>query len=73
MKNSFPTLGVIGGGEHARMFVAPSAALGVDLLIYASDLNDSAAQICKHEIGSYKDLDSIRKFAKKCDVITFAV
>ena len=72
MKNSFPTLGVIGGGEHARMFVAPSAALGVDLLIYASDLNDSAAQICKHEIGSYKDLDSIRKFAKKCDVITFA-
>ena len=72
MKNSFPTLGVIGGGEHARMFVAPSAALGIDLLIYASDPNDSAAQICKHEIGSYKDLDSIREFAKKCDVVTFA-
>ena len=67
MKNSFPTLGVIGGGELARMFVAPAAALGVDLLIYASDPNDSAAQICNHEIGSYKDLDAIRKFAKKCD------
>ena len=72
MKNSFPTLGVIGGGQHARMFVAPSASLGLDLLIYASDPNDSAAQICKHEIGSYKDLDSIREFAKKCDLITFA-
>ena len=72
MKNSFPTLGVIGGGQHARMFVAPSSALGVDLLIYASDPNDSAAQICRHEIGSYKDLDSIREFTKKCDVITFA-
>ncbi len=72
MNNSFPTVGVIGGGELARMFVAPSAALGLDLLIYASDPNDSAAQICKHEIGSYKDLDSIRKFAKKCDVVTFA-
>ena len=72
MNNSFPTIGVIGGGELARMFVAPSAALGLDLLIYASDPNDSAAQICKHEIGSYKDLDSIRKFAKKCDVVTFA-
>jgi 5-(carboxyamino)imidazole ribonucleotide synthase len=71
VKNSFPTLGVIGGGELARMFVAPAAALGVDLLIYASDPNDSAAQICNHEIGSYKDLDAIRKFAKKCDVITF--
>jgi 5-(carboxyamino)imidazole ribonucleotide synthase len=72
VNNSFPTVGVIGGGELARMFVAPSAALGLDLLIYASDPNDSAAQICKHEIGSYKDLDSIRKFAKKCDVVTFA-
>ncbi len=71
MKNSFPTLGVIGGGEHARMLVAPAAALGVDLLIYASDPNDSAAKICNHEIGSYKDLSTIRKFAKKCDVITF--
>jgi 5-(carboxyamino)imidazole ribonucleotide synthase len=71
VKNSFPTLGVIGGGELARMFVAPAAALGVDLLIYASDPNDSAAQIYNHEIGSYKDLDAIRKFAKKCDVITF--
>jgi 5-(carboxyamino)imidazole ribonucleotide synthase len=54
------------------MFVAPSASLGVDLLIFASDPNDSAAQICRHEIGNYKDLDSIREFAKKCDVITFA-
>jgi len=72
VKNSFPTLGVIGGGELARMFVAPAAALGIDLLIYASDPNDSAAQICNHEIGSYKDLSTIREFAKKCDVVTFA-
>jgi 5-(carboxyamino)imidazole ribonucleotide synthase len=71
VKNTFPTLGVIGGGELARMCVAPATALGVDLLIYASDLNDSAAQICNHEIGSYKDLNAIRKFAKKCDLITF--
>jgi 5-(carboxyamino)imidazole ribonucleotide synthase len=54
------------------MFVAPSASLGVDLLIFASDPNDSAAQICRHEVGNYKDLDSIREFTKKCDVITFA-
>jgi 5-(carboxyamino)imidazole ribonucleotide synthase len=71
VKNSFPTLGVIGGGELARMCVAPAAALGVDLLIFVSDPNDSAAQICNHEIGSYRDIDAIRKFAKNCDVITF--
>jgi 5-(carboxyamino)imidazole ribonucleotide synthase len=71
VKNSFPTLGVIGGGELARICVAPAAALGVDLLIFVSDPNDSAAQICNHEIGSYRDIDAIRKFAKNCDVITF--
>ena len=70
MNNSFPTLGVIGSGELARMYVAPAVALGVDLLMYVSDPNDSSAQICKHEIGSYKDLDAIRRFAKNCDVIT---
>jgi len=56
VKNSFPTLGVIGGGELARMCVAPAAALGIDLLIFVSEPNDPAAQICNHEIGSYKDL-----------------
>jgi 5-(carboxyamino)imidazole ribonucleotide synthase len=71
VKNSFPTLGVIGGGELARMCVAPAAALGIDLFIFVSDPNDPAAQICNHEIGSYKDLSAIRTFAKNCDVITF--
>jgi 5-(carboxyamino)imidazole ribonucleotide synthase len=70
VKNSFPTLGVIGGGELARMYVAPAVALGIDLLMYVSDPNDSSAQIYNHEIGSYRDLDAIRKFAKNCDVIT---
>jgi len=71
VKNSFPTLGVIGGGELARMCVAPAAALGIDLLIFVSEPNDPAAQICNHDIGSYKDLSAIRTFAKNCDVITF--
>ncbi len=70
MKNSFPTLGVIGGGDLARMYVAPATALGIELLLYVSDPNDSSAQICNHEIGSYKDLSAIRNFARKCDVIT---
>jgi len=53
------------------MCVAPAAALGIDLLIFVSEPNDPAAQICNHEIGSYKDLSAIRTFAKNCDVITF--
>jgi 5-(carboxyamino)imidazole ribonucleotide synthase len=71
VKNSFPTVGVIGAGQLARMSIAPAAALGVELLLFASDANDSAAQICQHVIGSYKDVEAILEFAKKCDVVTF--
>ena len=71
MKSSFPTVGVIGAGQLARMMVAPATALGIDLLLLAADKNDSAAQITNSVIGDFRDLEAVREFAKKCDVITF--
>ena len=67
----FPTVGVIGASQHARMMVAPAAALGVRLRLFAQSSQDSGAQICEHVIGDYKDLESLKKFAHDCDVITF--
>ena len=71
MSNHFPTVGVIGAGQLARMSVAPAAALGVNLLLLANDTQDSGAQITNHVVGDYKDLETVRAFARKCDVITF--
>ena len=71
MSNHFPTVGVIGAGQLARMSVAPAAALGVNLLLLANDAQDSGAQITNHVVGDYKDLETVRAFARKCDVITF--
>jgi len=71
VKNSFPTVGVIGAGQLARMMVAPATALGIDLLLFAADENDSAAQITNSVIGDFRNLEAVREFAKKCDVITF--
>lgn len=71
MKNSFPTIGVIGAGQLARMMVAPATALGIDLLLLANDENDSGAQITHSVIGDFRDLETVRAFAKKCDVVTF--
>ncbi len=51
--------------------VAPAAALGVDLRLLAQSPADSAALITNHVLGDYRDLDTVRNFAKKCDVITF--
>ena len=71
MSKAFPTVGVIGAGQLARMSIAPATALGVNLLLLAGDSNDSAAQINKHVVGDYTDLTTVREFAAQCDVITF--
>ncbi len=67
----FPTVGVIGAGQLARMMVAPATALGINLRFFAQSSQDSGAQVCEHVVGDYKDLDSLKKFAQGCDVLTF--
>jgi 5-(carboxyamino)imidazole ribonucleotide synthase len=71
VSDQFPTVGVIGAGQLARMSVAPAAALGVKLLLLANNSDDSAAQITNHIVGDYRDFETVRAFAQKCDVITF--
>ena len=67
----FPTVGIIGAGQLARMSVAPATALGINLLLFAQDKNDSAAQIAPHVVGDFRDLAQLLEFSKKCDLITF--
>jgi len=71
VSKTFPTVGIIGAGQLARMSIAPATALGINLLLLAADSNDSAAQITNHIVGDYKDLGTVREFAAQCDVITF--
>ena len=53
------------------MTVAPSIALGVTLKLFAQDKSDSAAQICDHVVGDFRNLKEVLNFARECDVITF--
>jgi 5-(carboxyamino)imidazole ribonucleotide synthase len=71
VSKAFPTVGVIGAGQLARMSIAPATSLGVNLFLLAADSNDSAAQISRHVVGDYTDLKTVREFAAQCDVITF--
>ena len=68
---NFPRVGVIGSGQLAQMMLAPAAALGIDFISLANSANDSAAQSSLHVVGDYTDLETVRKFAKNCDVVTF--
>jgi 5-(carboxyamino)imidazole ribonucleotide synthase len=67
----FPTVGIIGAGQLARMTVAPAEALGINLLLFAESSEDSAAQIAQHVVGDYRDLEALKEFAKRCDFVTF--
>ena len=71
VRNPFPVVGIIGAGQLARMTVAPAIALGVTLKLFAQDKCDSAAQICDHVVGDFRDLQEVLKFARECDVVTF--
>ncbi len=71
MNERFPTVGIIGAGQLARMTVAPAEALGINLLLFAESPADSAAQIAPHVVGDYRDLETLKDFAKKCDFVTF--
>jgi 5-(carboxyamino)imidazole ribonucleotide synthase len=68
----FPVVGVIGGGQLARMLQQPAIALGVGLRVLATSMQESAAQAVRDvRLGNHDDLDDLRRFAAGCDVITF--
>ena len=67
-----PRVGIVGGGQLARMTAAPAAALGIDLRVLAAAPDESAAQVI-HDVvlGHHDDMDALRRFATGCAVVTF--
>ena len=63
-------LGVIGGGQLARMMIGPAVELGVELRVLAES-NDSSARDRATAVGDYRDIDTVLRFASGVDVVTF--
>ncbi|MEY9841322.1 5-(carboxyamino)imidazole ribonucleotide synthase [Streptacidiphilus sp. EB103A] len=69
---TFPVVGMIGGGQLARMAHQAAIPLGVRFRLLADTPQDSAALVVNDVVlGDYRDLDTLRRFAAGCDVITF--
>jgi 5-(carboxyamino)imidazole ribonucleotide synthase len=67
-----PVVGMVGGGQLARMTCQAAIALGVDFRILAGAADDSAAQIWRSvALGDYRSLSDVAQFADGCDVLTF--
>lgn len=69
---SAPVVGVIGGGQLARMMQPAAIALGVRLRVLATGPDESAAQVIPDvALGAHDDPEAVLAFARGCDVITF--
>ncbi|MET3566347.1 5-(carboxyamino)imidazole ribonucleotide synthase [Leifsonia sp. 563] len=63
-------VGVIGGGQLARMMIPPAIELGVDIRVL-EEAEGMSADIAASGVGDYRDLDTVLAFAETVDVITF--
>ncbi|MET9916670.1 5-(carboxyamino)imidazole ribonucleotide synthase [Streptomyces sp. NPDC006435] len=69
---TFPVVGMVGGGQLARMTHEAGIPLGIKFKLLSDTPQDSAAQVVSEVVvGDYRDLDTLRAFAHGCDVITF--
>src|SRR5829696_5106506 len=71
-RTGLPVVGMVGGGQLARMTHQAAIALGQSLRVLAADENDGAALVAADtRIGSHTDLDALLAFAAGCEVVTF--
>ena len=71
-EGGFPVVGIVGGGQLARMCQPPAVALSVTLSVLAESGTASAALVVPHSpVGEHTDLDALREWARHCDVVTF--
>ena len=67
-----PMVGMVGGGQLARMTAQAAIGLGVGFRVLADSPADSAAQVAAGtQLGDYRSLPDLRDFAAGCDVLTF--
>ena len=65
-------VGVVGGGQLARMTQSPAIALGIRLRVLAESVTASAAQVVPDApVGDHRDRAAVTAFAQGCDVLTF--
>lgn len=63
-------VGIVGGGQLARMMIAPAVELGLPVRVLAEQ-EDMSASLAATAVGDYRDLETVRAFARDVDVVTF--
>ena len=65
------TVGILGGGQLARMLALSGAPLGLRFLVMDTEADACAGQFAPLLVGDYRDQQALAEFAAKVDVATF--
>jgi 5-(carboxyamino)imidazole ribonucleotide synthase len=65
------TIGILGGGQLARMLALAGAPLGARFLVVDSAPDACAAQVAPMLRADWRDFDALADFARRIDVATF--
>ncbi len=64
-------IGILGGGQLARMLVQQGQRLGLQMSVYCENKNDPAAQVTNlATISTFQDLKTLQKFCSQQDLVT---
>ena len=64
-------VGILGGGQLARMTIAAAIGLGIDVAVFEREADSPAGRLTTREIaGPWEDADLRARFAALCDVVT---
>ena len=65
------TVGILGGGQLARMMALSAAPLGLRFLVMDTVADACAGQFAPLIVGDWRDEGALSEFASKVDVVTF--
>ena len=71
MTRTNATLGILGGGQLARMMILAGAPLGLRFVVLEPAEESCAAHLAPRILGEYADMAALEEFAASCELATF--
>jgi 5-(carboxyamino)imidazole ribonucleotide synthase len=71
VSRTLPTVGILGGGQLARMLALAAAPLGIRTLVVDASPDACAGQVAELVVADWSDDAALAAFAARVDVITF--
>ena len=71
MTRKLPTVGILGGGQLARMLALAASPLGIRTLVVDGSADACAGQVTELVVADWSDEAALDAFADRVDVVTF--